>query len=888
MVRIDLSGIWSLTRVSDASVRPIVLPGDIISALLASGEIPDPYSGTNELELQWVGREDWLLARDFELDRAMAAMPELFFEAEVIDTVATVSVNGRQIAASRNMFRRLRVDLRGAVVPGRNRIEVRIGSPEKAAVSKAAALPYTVPYSTYPVSSPHRNLLRKEQCMSGWDWGPCLMTGGIYDSVAIVSHTGPRIEYARPRFSRSGTSWTVRVELDLYATHACSVGISALLADQATATLRETVPPAVGLAAQRESAIGATATEGTDVPADTIMATATEVFELPAGLSTRHVALGVESPRLWWPAGYGNQALYGLKLTVQETGAGAGTGHALDIDIGFRELEMVAEEDSIGRSMYFRVNGRDIFAKGANWIPADALPSRRTRARLESLLDSAVAANMNCLRVWGGGRYESEEFYQLCDEKGILLWQDCMFSCALYPSDTDFLSEVDAEIRHQVRRLQHHPSLALWCGNNEALGAIGWYEESRKNPARYYIDYDRLNEGVLGKAVRELDPDRTWWPSSPSAGPEDFSDNWHVDGRGDMHYWSVWHEGKPFSAYLDVKPRFCSEFGFQSFPSARTVAGFAPADQRNVTSPVMEHHQRHPKGNSLILDTMTRYFRMPSGFAATLYLSQVQQAMAIRTAVEWWRSLRPECMGTLYWQLGDVWPVASWSSLEYDGSWKLLHYEARRFYAPLHLALIEKGGEIRAVGMNDTKIPRAGRLQVRILGFDGSTVAQWQEETEIPADASTCLWRARKEALPGDPTRSFVHAEWIPAEYDEKNTLEPGCPASGGGRDGQENPESLSAWMFRTEPKRCNLPDPAIFREVSRLSDNSFSIRLSAESCAFHVQPVAATMGGHFSDAGFVLLPGKPILIGFEANEVHTAQEVEESLELWHLAASYR
>ncbi len=839
MNRIDLSGSWSLTRLSDGSVRPMVIPGDIISALAASGEIPDPYSGLNELSLQWIGREDWLIVRDFELDERSAAMPGLFFEADVVDTVATVRVNGKLVASTRNMFRRLRADLRGAAAPGKNRVEVCIFSPEKEAAALAGALPYPVPYSTYPVQSPHRNLIRKEQCMAGWDWGPCLMTGGIYDSVSIVAHSGPRLEAARTRCVRSGDAWTVRVELDLYAECACAARISARLEDLGAA-----------------------------------VATAEAYFELPAGSSARSMALDVQSPRLWWPAGFGEQALHSLRLSVLEEGAGsASEGHTLQIGIGFRELELVAAEDSIGRSMYFRVNGRDIFAKGANWIPADSLPSRRTRARLDSLLTAAVDANMNCLRVWGGGRYESDDFYRLCDEKGILIWQDCMFSCALYPSDAAFLAEVDAEIRHQVNRLQHHACLALWCGNNEALGAIGWYEESRKNPARYYIDYDRLNEGVLGKAVRELDPDRTWWPSSPSAGPADFSDNWHSDGRGDMHYWSVWHEGKPFSAYLDVKPRFCSEFGFQSLPSRRMVASFAAPDQRNLTSPVVEHHQRHPRGNSLILDTMTRYFRMPSGFAATLYLSQVQQAMAIKTAVEWWRSLRPVCMGTLYWQLNDVWPVASWSSLEYDGGWKLLHYEARRFYAPLHLALVESGGEIRAVGMSDRDRPRPGELRVCVLGFEGGTIAQWSSRTEIPAEASTCLWKMEKATIPGDPAGSFLHAEFTPDA------------ATGVGDSGDA---VLEAWTFRTDPKRCDLPDPRIFRTITRLSDGGFSLELSSTACVFHVQPQAPELGGHFSDAGFIILPGKPVSIIYRTRTAHTADEVDKALELWHLAASYR
>lgn len=276
-----------------------------------------------------------------------------------------------------------------------------------------------------------------------------------------------------------------------------------------------------------------------------------------------------------------------------------------------------------------------------------------------------------------------------------------------------------------MKRLQNHPSIVLWCGNNEDLGALTEFHESRENRDRYLVDYDRLNEGVIGRAVKELDPDRTWWPSSPSAGEGDYSDCRQDDTKGDMHYWSVWHEGLPFESYYDVVPRFCSEFGFQSFPGMKTVAGYAPEDQWNVSSPVMRHHQKNNAGNTIILSTMARYFRMSSNFADFLYLSQVQQAWAIRMAVEYWRSRRPVSMGALYWQLNDLWPVASWASIEYDGTWKLLHYEAKRFFAPVWVSLYKKDGKLHVVGLNDNPEYVAGHLVVRLMGFDGSELERW-------------------------------------------------------------------------------------------------------------------------------------------------------------------
>ena len=874
MKRIGLEGDWKLLRLADGSSCPMAVPGDIMSALLAADEIPDPYYGENELDLQWIGREDWRLERDFELDEAFLSQDNVYLEILVLDTVAEVEINGLSLGSSRNMWRRFRADAKPLLRAGTNRVTVTIRSPERAAAEAAAALPYPIPASEYPVFSPHRNLLRKAQCMAGWDWGPCLMTGGIYDGISLVAHDGPRLEYATTRMRREGTEWVVGIDLDLEAAGAATCVATVSLAG----------------------------------------AGATARLEVPAGASRRSLEVRVRDVEAWWPAGYGPQPLYDFRVELcpldgTHGGAGEGRGHTLEKRLGFRELEVIAKEDEWGKSLKFRVNGRDVFAKGANWIPADALPSRWTRQRLEGLLRSAVAANMNCLRVWGGGRYESEDFYGLCDELGLLVWQDCMFSCALYPSSPAFLAEVEAETRQQVLRLKDHPSIALWCGNNEALGAITWYEESRRSPARYIADYDRLTEGTVGRVVRDLDPDRAWWPSSPSAGPDDWSDNWHSDGRGDMHYWSVWHEGKPFSDYLEVKPRFCSEFGFQSLPSAHTVATFAPEDERNVTSPVMEDHQRHPRGNALIMETMLRYFRMPSGFRETLYLSQVQQALAIRTAVEYWRSLRPRCMGTLYWQLNDVWPVASWSSLEYDGTWKLLHHEARRFYEPLHLALVRNGTALEAHAMNDLAARFSASLALRFRRFDGSLVSETLVDAVLEPDSSSCLWRLSLAALPGAVDELYLDAA-LAFEPFEADKVYPACLAAGAtagagttARPVEETNAAAAATMapgmrrarlFLTEPKRCALIDPRLSIRTEG-ADGGLAVRVRAEAPAFWVafeleDSGAGAPRGRFADSGFDLGPGEEAVVPFipaDGTPLPTAASLEASLRVMHLRASY-
>lgn len=869
MKRIGLEGAWQLVRLADGSARPMAVPGDIACALLAAGEIPDPYYGKNELSLQWIGREDWRLERDIDLDEAFLSHENVYLEALVLDTVAEVTINDRPLGSSRNMWRRFRADAKPLLKAGKNRITVTIRSPENAAAQAAAALTYPIPASEYPVFSPHRNLLRKAQCMAGWDWGPCLMTGGIYDGISLVAHDGPRLEYATTRMRREGNEWIVDIDLDLEAASPSRCRAVASLAG----------------------------------------ASATELLDLPSGASRRNLELRIHDVETWWPAGYGTQPLYDLRVELfpfaaaRNEGDGAddgrtvteSRGHSLEKRLGFRELAVIAEEDGWGRSLKFVVNGREVFAKGANWIPADALPSRWTHRRLENLLGSAVAANMNCLRVWGGGRYESEDFYGLCDELGLLVWQDCMFSCALYPSSPGFLAEVEAETRHQVLRLKDHPSLALWCGNNEALGAITWYEESRKSPARYIADYDRLTEGTVGRVVRALDPGRTWWPSSPSAGPDDWSDNWHSDGRGDMHYWSVWHEGKPFSAYLDVKPRFCSEFGFQSLPSAHTVAAFAPQAERNVTSPVMEHHQRHPRGNALIIETMLRYFRMPAGFRETLYLSQVQQALAIRTAVEYWRSLRPRCMGSLYWQLNDVWPVASWSSLEYDGSWKLLHHEARRFYAPLHLALVRTDTQLEAHAMNDLAARFSAALALRFRRFDGRLVSEVLVDAVLEPDTSACLWSLPLSALPGAADELYLDAS-LAFEAFEEGRVYPACiPADACAAAGASGAAGTrQTRLFLTEPKRCALVDPRLSVRIEERGEGLVA-RVKAEAPAFWVALELAdacpgAVRGRFADSGFDLGPGEEAIVPFipaEGTPMPPAAGLEAAIRVMNLRASY-
>ncbi|MFP4705118.1 MAG: glycosyl hydrolase 2 galactose-binding domain-containing protein [Spirochaetaceae bacterium] len=877
-MRQRLEGEWSLQQLDSpassaesAQVAAVVarLPGDNLHALLEAGAVEDPYFADNELALQWLGRASWRFSRSFTCDRQTANRRYHYLHLESVDTAAVVSLNGHEVARQENMFYPVRADVTGFVSEGEHTIDVHIAGPETRAREKAASLPYPVPHQYYPVQSPYRNLLRKVQCHGGWDWGPALMVSGLYGDLYLGATDRERIESVRvftaptePPAERA-REWALTVSVELYAFEAGPVRIEAALRDP-----------------QGEAPV----------------ASVRRTVEVPTGRSEWELTVEVVRPELWWPAGYGGQPLYPLTVSTDND--------LYDAAVGFRTLRLVNEADDHGAGLVFEVNDRPVFAKGANWIPADALPSRQTPELITRLLEDAAAANMNMIRVWGGGQYEGDHFYSECDRLGLLVWQDFMFSCSLYPADPSFLDSVRREVAYQVRRLQHHPSIALWCGNNENIGALTWFEESRANRDRYLIDYDRLNEGAVGRTARAADPSRAWWPSSPAAAPGDFSDNWHDDSRGDMHYWSVWHEGKPFEAYYDVVPRFCSEFGFQSFPSVQTVAEFAPPQEHNVSSPAMDHHQRSPAGNAVIVSTIARYFRFPESFEDFIYLSQVQQAMAISTAVEYWRTRRPVCMGALYWQLNDLWPVASWSSIEYSGRWKLLHYAARRFFRPLHPVLLEgPDGSVEAHLLNDTAIPVTGELTLRVLDFSGNTLEE--QAGTCTAAAEGASWAAALH-VPGTLSRGayFCDARFVP----HGTAGVPGATASGG---------AIDALRLSDLPKRCHLEPAEVEAEVhtaeveaigdgtaadetadaaptDRTHSGGLTVTLTTDRPAFYVTLATPDPLLRFSDNGIHLLPGRPVTVtveraaGGDAAAAQDAAWLRENLTVRHLRETYR
>ena len=644
---LDLAGTWELVKADDAKVScPIAVPGGVHTALLKAGLMKDAFWGQNEKDMQWVGKSDWNISREFEVSKDFLAKKEIVLRLEDCDCFCTVFVNGQKVGETTDRFQRYTFDVKPFLKEGKNTIEGKFRSPENEADKRRAAKGREFPMSNI-MWAKNQAFVRKAACHAGWDWGPAVQVTGFCGTTKLIATDGPRVEYvySTQNFNDSFTHCTLTVTAEL--------------------------------------------SDGSKVE---------KKFE-------------IDNPPLWWPNGAGEQKFYTAEFEVN--------GEKIVKKIGLRKVEVLNEKTvTNGKeelSLVFRVNGRRIFMKGANWIPCSAYENEQTPARYRDLLESAKAANMNMIRLWGGGQYEKDVFYDTCDELGIMIWHDMMCSCAVYPGDDAFLGEIKAELEHQLRRLRDHASIAMWCGDNECLGAIKWYEVSRKDPDFYRGEWMKRSK-MQGELVAKYDPARTYWPSSPCCGPGDFGDGWKEDSKGDMHNWDVWHENQPFAKYYEYHPRFCSEFGFQSFPSMEIAETFASKEQILSRGPDFEWHQKNPGGNERIRKTFARYFPEPKDVPSELLLSQFQQAMAIQTAVDAWRGEQPRCMGTLFWQINDNWPVASWSSIEYGGKWKPLQYLAKRFFEPVHVTLAPDG-MVKVV--NDTDKRVEGRVVAVFHGFDG-------------------------------------------------------------------------------------------------------------------------------------------------------------------------
>ena len=724
--QVNLGGAWRMREADNETWHSAHVPGSVYADLMADGTMPNPFWRENELDAFERMKKDYVYQRAFTVTEAQLAHAHVELVCEGLDTLAHVSLNGREIAFADNMHITWVWDVKEQLHAGENTLEIRFDSPILYCAKKAEEAPGWESSD----ATPGFRHLRKAHCMFGWDWGPRLPDAGIW----------------RPIFLRT---WdTVRLEnaLMLQAHHDGVVDV----------TIR---PEIAG-----ESAWSAeiTAPDG-------------EVLTLP-GTTAAEQVITIEHPQLWWPNGLGKQPLY--RVTVR-----LATGDTRVWRIGLRTMTVSREKDEWGEEFCHVVNGVKVFAMGADYIPEDNILARVTPERTRRLLEDCKAANFNAIRVWGGGYYPDDAFYDICDELGLLVWQDLMYACAFYDLTPDFERSIRVETHQNVARLRHHASLALICGNNEmemfmagANSALINHRTWEFVPTypHHITDYVKMFEYILPAIVKETAPQTYWWPASPSSGGNFDAPN--DENRGDNHYWDVWHGEKPFTEYRKFFFRYASEFGFQSFPCLKSVEQFTLPDDRNIFSRVMERHQRNQAANGKILSYLSQTFRYPNSFDDLLYASQLMQAEAIRYGVEHWRRNRGRCMGAIIWQLNDIWPVASWASIDYYGRWKALHYAAKRFFAPVMISAEEEGElsqnpkineyhpaplekSFRLNVCNETLRDVTGEVVWALRTPDGAIVRQNQQTLTIPA--MSAKWLDKVDCADASLTGHYVSFAFV-------------------------------------------------------------------------------------------------------------------------------
>lgn len=707
-----LNGTWQLSA-GHRSLESVdmQIPGTVLSGLLAAGKIKDPFYRTNEDATRALFWKDYVFTRTFDVDEELLAQQHIVLVCEGLDTLAEISINGTFLAKTDNMHRTWKFQAKKLLHPGKNEIQIVFRS----VLRFIEDYPYEAhkKINYIPCGSMKGNqLLRKAHSMFGWDWGPQTIDAGIFRDIYLQGYSHARIE-----------------DIRIHQQHAKNVSV------QTSITLSESVPGQKLCVELSE--------DGADKPLQTKLCK-TNADGVAA------VDFVIENPKLWWPNDYGDQPLYIVRITLlDEDGTSL---ESITRRIGLRTLTISQEKDEWGNEFAFCVNGVKIFTRGGNYIPDDCLYTRITEKKLDYILESCRRAHFNCVRVWGGGYYPSDAFYDLCDEKGLIVWQDLMYACNVYDVTDAFAENCRQETYDNVRRLRHHASLGLWCGNNEIESAWDHWGDFQKETPYLRADYIRLFEEVLPKAVQEADGETFYWHSSPSSGG--CFDNPDDANRGDTHYWDVWHGQKPFTDYRKYFFRFCSEFGFQSFPCAKTVNSFTLEDDRNIFSRVMESHQKNDAANGKMLYYLSENLRYPKDLTHLLYASQVLQGMAIKYGVDHWRRNRGRCMGTLYWQINDDWPAPSWSSIDYFGRWKALHYMAQKFYAPHAVSMTLEDHRCHVYFSNESFETTEYSLTLSIRDLSGNVLETYETKGNSPAFSAIetavvdiCSWEDQKDDI---------------------------------------------------------------------------------------------------------------------------------------------
>ena len=726
---------WEMSILGEGTRYNASVPGSVYNDLINAGRLEDPYYRDNELNALEMMKHDFEYKGTFDMDpEALNAASEVLLRFNGLDTLADITLNGELLGSANNMHRIWEYPVKALLKEKDNELIIHFTSPVNFIAEEFKKDPAILGTEDAMNGFPK---IRKGHYMFGWDWGPRLPDAGIWKDVELI-----RIDkalftriYIRQDWNKDMSEVKISVE-----------------ASVSTYPIKKNIPAELALLSDNEEF---------SYNVTVIAPDGTVIADKQDGFSP----VKIDAPKLWWPNGLGDQPLYTVitNLTDKKTGCILDTSKKR---IGLRKIEVSTAKDEFGSEFAFIANGTKFFAMGADYIPEDNILPRTNKERTEKLLKDCVEAHFNSIRVWGGGIYPQDYFFDLCDELGLVVWQDFMFACANYRLTHEFEDNIMAELKGQIRRLSHHASLGLWCGNNEMEQFVGQGTWGAKNEIK--SDYVKMYEYLFPRLLENEDPDRFYWPASPSSGgafdyPED-------PNRGDQHYWDVWHGNKPFTEYRKFYFRFLSEFGFQSFPSIKTVESFTLPEDRNVFSYVMEKHQRNAAANGKIMNYMEQTFLYPNNLDTLIYASQLLQAEAIRYGVEHFRRNRGRCMGTMYWQLNDCWPVASWASIDYFGRWKALHYYAKRFFAPVLLSCEEDSLLNQSMNVNAEpfEVKKAVRFNVSNESLtDRKVTVSWQlrkntgvikeEHTEeITVKALSAVWFEKYELKQAELYEDYV------------------------------------------------------------------------------------------------------------------------------------
>lgn len=809
------------------------VPGVVHTDLMANGIIEDPFYRLNERAVQWIDKEDWIYETEFTGHNKIVTRENQQIVFKGLDTYADVYLNDSLILKANNMFLEWKTNVKGILKAGKNKLKVYFHSPVKIDMPKWEALPYQLKADND--QSENGGLLnrkigifaRKAGYHYGWDWGPRLVTSGIWRPVYLEAWDNIKIENVhiiQKEVSSERANLTSAVEI-----------ISSRNIKNAMITIK----------------------------ADERLI-ATKCADLKKGLNEFRLDYTIKEPQLWWSNGLGNPYLYKFTTAVSLENH---ISDSISCNIGIRSLKVIADKDKYGRSLYFELNGKPVFMKGANYIPGDNFLPRITPEKYEKAILDAKNANMNMLRVWGGGIYEDDLFYDFCDKHGILVWQDFMFACALYPGDKAFTESVKQEAIYNVKRLRNHPCLALWCGNNENIDAwFGWgwkkeYETMENGYAdKLWNDLYNLYFRLLPQVVEEYGGGTGYRGSSPIAYPDKKSDGIH----GDSHFWGVWHGNMPISQYNKERSRFFSEYGFQAFPEFESVKMYAPLkEDHRIDSEVMMSHQRGGiAANNKIKEYMLKSYNKPKDFESFLYVGMLLQGDAIKTAMEAHRRDMPYCMGSLFWQHNDCWPVASWSSRDYYGRWKAQHYFARKAYDMILVSPVVMDGQLTVHLVSDYLKPVRGKFTLKVMDMEGNIIYSKAEATQTPVNSSELIFKSDIKKISGNASFNDII---IYTEFQTSN-------------------KTYTNIAYTAEQKFMNYRPANMKWKIKKINDG-YELLLTSEVFARGVFLSLPGIDSFFEDNYFDLLPHSPKVIKLRSSK--TLNEIDQQIKVTSLVDSY-